>query len=260
MTKTLLSSLLRKLAKDQELTTENTSTKFAKRRNTNRQNILSDLEDIRKSGKLESIVAAEKIIVKFDLEWHANSKNMKSSLKTAREELDAIETNIGLVGDPTKYKYVDASHAQHKVRDDNDLPKDGARIAFRSHIARLRNYDKAKSDDHEKAIIQARQQNITIAKKLYIEKQEKALDREPGKQKKEQLKARPRTFTREEYEIALNLFLEQKKNEPGMNPQKLGAIRTSIEKAIDEKVGKNPTKESNTPRKPTNKNKQDLER
>jgi hypothetical protein len=49
------------------------------------------------------VVAAEKIIVKFDLEWHANSKNMKSSLKTAKEELEAIETNIGLVGDQPNF-------------------------------------------------------------------------------------------------------------------------------------------------------------
>jgi hypothetical protein len=139
--------------------------------------MLSDLKDIGKSGKLESIVAAEKIVVGFDLEWHANSKSMESSLKTAREELEAIETNIGLVGDPKRYKDIDASHAQRKVRDDNDLPKDGARIAFRSHIARLKNYDKAKSDDHEKAIIQARRHNISIAEKLYIGRQEKALGR-----------------------------------------------------------------------------------
>jgi hypothetical protein len=232
---TPLLSLSRRLGRDQVLTAENASTGLAWRKNTNRQNMLSDLEDIRKSGNLESIVAAEKIIIMFDIEWYANSKSMKSSLETAREELEAIETNIGLVGDSKRYKNINASHAQRKVRDDNDLPKDGARIAFRSHIARLGNYDKAKSDDHEKTIIQARQQNISIAEKLYIERQEKALGREPGKQRKAQAKARPRTLTREEYGIALDLFLEQSKNEPGMNPQKLAAIRTDMEKVIDEK-------------------------
>jgi hypothetical protein len=204
MTEKALSSLERRLAKDQVLTTESASARLAQRRNTNRQNMLSDLESIGKSGSLESMVAAEKTIVKFDLQWHANSKSMETSLKTARKELEAIETNIGLVGDPAKYKYVDASHVQDKVRDSNDLPKDGARIAFRSHISRLENYDKTKSDDHEKAIIRARQKNISAAEKLYIERQGKALGREPEAQRKEQAKARPRTLTREEYKIALD--------------------------------------------------------
>jgi hypothetical protein len=84
--------------------------------------------------------------------------------------------------------------------------------------------------------------------------------REPGEQRKAQAKAQSRTLTREEYEIALDLFLEQKKNKPEMNLQKLAAIRTGIKKAIDEKVGKNPTKGNSTPRKPTSKDKQDLER
>ncbi|MDR3055768.1 MAG: hypothetical protein LBU53_10275 [Zoogloeaceae bacterium] len=56
--------------------------------------------------------------------------------------------------------------------------------AFRSYNARLVNYDKSKSDDLEKAIIQARRQNIRAAEKLYIGRQEKALGRESGTQSK----------------------------------------------------------------------------
>ncbi|MDR1349825.1 MAG: hypothetical protein LBJ59_03405 [Zoogloeaceae bacterium] len=121
---------------------------------------------------------------------------MASSLKTAQEELEAIETNVGLVSKPQSYKEIDASNAQRKVRDTNDLPLDGARIAFRSHNARLGNYDKARSDDHEKTIIQARQQNIRIAEKLYIARQEKALGREP----KEQIKPQQNRPTQAQYE------------------------------------------------------------
>jgi hypothetical protein len=109
---------------------------------------------------------------------------MASSLNTAQEELEVIETNIGLMGNPEQYKVVNASIAQRKLRDAYDLPLDDARIAFRSHNARLVNYDKTKSDDHEKAIIQARRQNIRIAESLYIERQEKALGREHGAQAK----------------------------------------------------------------------------
>jgi hypothetical protein len=47
--------------------------------------------------------------------------------------------------------------------------------------------------------------------------------------------------------VALNHFLEQRKNEPGMNPQKLAGIRAGTEEAIDEKVGKHPTGKSLAP-------------
>jgi hypothetical protein len=174
------------LASVKSIATEQTLTRLAQRSGKFQQGILSDLGNIGKSGNLEDIVAAEKLIVKFDLKEYANSKNMASSLKTAQEELEAIEINIGLVGDPKRYKEIDLSHVQHKVRDSRDLPLDGARIAFRSHNARLVNYDKTKSNDHEKSIIQARRQNIRIAENLYIERQEKALGREHGAQAKQQ--------------------------------------------------------------------------
>ncbi|MDR1051689.1 MAG: hypothetical protein LBP95_11585 [Deltaproteobacteria bacterium] len=58
--------------------------------------------------------------------------------------------------------------------------------------------------------------------------------------------------------MALNHFLEQRKNEPGMNYQKLAVIRAGIEKAIDEKVGKHPAGKSLAPKKP--KNEPELER
>jgi hypothetical protein len=180
MTEKALLSLSKRLARDQELTTEHASTRLAQLRNTNRQNMLSDLKGIGKSGSLENIITAEKSIIKFDLKWYANSKSMESSLKGALEELESIETNIGLLADTQKYQHVDVSFGQRKLRDGDDLPLDGARVAFRSHIARLGNYDKAKSDDHEKATIQARRQNIRIAEKLYIGRQEQTLGRNFG--------------------------------------------------------------------------------
>jgi hypothetical protein len=185
MREKLLLSLSQGLASGKVIVTEQKSTRLAQRNDEIQRSIFSDLKAIGESRSLETIVAAEKAIILFELKEYANSKSMESSLKTAKEELESIETNIGLAGDPAAYKYVDTSHAQRKARDGNGLPKDGARIAFRSHIARLRNYDKAKSDDHEKAIIRTRYQNISIAEKLYIGRQEKALGREPGEQRKE---------------------------------------------------------------------------
>jgi hypothetical protein len=192
MTKEAILLLANDFAREKLLMAEQGKTSIAKNIAVTRQGMLSNLKNIGKSGNLETIIVAEKSFVENDLKEHANSKNMASSLKTAQEELEAIGTGIGLVENPKSYKIVSATHEQQKRRDSQDLPLDGARTAFRSHNARLVNYDKTKSDDHEKAIIQARRQNIKIAEKLYIERQEKALGRESGEQRKERLKAQPK--------------------------------------------------------------------
>jgi hypothetical protein len=181
MTGEILLAALAVSSTNEKITSVNIeSTELAQTKREFQQDKLAVLKEIGASGNLENIIAAEKFLVQFDLNEYANSKNMASSLTIAQKELEAIETNIGLVGDPRRYKEIDLSHAQPKVRDARDLPLDGARIAFRSHHARLVNYDKTKSDDHEKAVIQVRQQNIRIAEKRYIERQEKALGREHG--------------------------------------------------------------------------------
>ncbi|MDR1350574.1 MAG: hypothetical protein LBJ59_07350, partial [Zoogloeaceae bacterium] len=175
MTEKLLLSLANKSALETGLMAIHGATPVAQQLINTRNEILLDLKAIGKTGNLEKIVAAEKILVKRDLADHTNSKSMASSLNDALEELEAIQTHVEMVGDPKEYQRVNKTNAQHKMRDTRDLPLDGARHAFRSHNARLGNYDKARSDDHEKAIIQARQQNIRIAEKFYIGRQEKAL-------------------------------------------------------------------------------------
>ncbi|MDR3056219.1 MAG: hypothetical protein LBU53_12605 [Zoogloeaceae bacterium] len=226
-----LLSLSRRLARGKGIATEQKSTRLAQRNDKVQQGILSDLKDIGKSGSLETIVAAEKSIVKFDLKEYANSKNMMSSLTTAQKELEAIETNIGLVGDPKRYKEINMSHVQPKVRDSSDLPLDSARIAFRSHAARLINYDKTKSDDLEKAIIQARQQNIRTGEKLYIGWQEETL----GRGHKEPTKTQPKVYTEAQYQKFAEQFLAQAKAQ-GMSERNIAAIRDGIQKGIAERT------------------------
>jgi hypothetical protein len=245
-----LSSLSQGLANGKLLTAEHWFTKIAQRSNKIQQGILSDLKSIGESGRLASIISAEKIIVKFDLKEYANSKNMASSLAIAQKELEAIETNIGLVCDPKRYKEIDLSHVQPKVRDSRDLPLDSARIAFRSHNARLVNYDKTKSDDHEKAIIQARLQNIRIAENLYIERQEKALGREGA-----QVEQPPMTtINKEQLEKITSQFFADAQ-EQGIDPKALAVFQDALRKTLDKQVGKLSSGKSAISKKPKDKNK-----
>jgi hypothetical protein len=258
MTDIKLLSLSQGLATVKAIATEQKLTRLTQRSDKFQQRILSDLKDIGKSDNLENIIAAEKIIVKFDSQEYANSTNMRISLTTAQKELEAIETNIGLVGNPRRYKEIDISHAQPKVRDSRDLPLDGARIAFRSHNARLINYDKTKSDDSEKAIIQARRQNIKIAERLYIERQEKTLGRESGKRPSLQSKPQSRTMTKEQLEKVTAKFLADAQKR-GANPQVLAAFQDVLKKALDQQA-KKPSPEKNImPKKPKSKNKDEPE-
>ena len=239
-----LLSLSRRLARGKGIATEQKSTRLAQRNDKVQQGILSDLKDIGKSGSLETIVAAEKSIVKFDLKEYANSKNMMSSLTTAQKELEAIETNIGLVGDPKRYKEINTSHVQPKVRDSSDLPLDSARIAFRSHNARLVNYDKSKSDNLEKAIIQQRQKNTRIAEKEYIGLQYKALGIDPPKPK-------PRIVNAEQLQKAAEL-LRANAIEKGQNPAAIDAalkiiMKSGNTKEVTPKTPKGLTKRKEEP-------------
>ena len=55
---------------------------------------------------LPQMIASEKLIVERDLEYHANSKGMVSSLTTALNEIRAIEQHISMVEDPVQYRVV----------------------------------------------------------------------------------------------------------------------------------------------------------
>jgi hypothetical protein len=178
---------------------------------------------------------------------------MASSLKEAQKGLETIEEHIGIVGNPTEYQTVNKSDSLKKMRDSRDLPKDGARQAFRSHDTRLENLDAARLDDTEKDIIQQRQRNIRIAEKLYIERQYKALGIEPREQ------GQPRAFTQADYEKHAAKFLAQLEAK-GMTPKNLAAIREGINKGIIEKTKTHTTEKPTTPRKLASRDEPEIER
>ncbi|GHT83165.1 hypothetical protein AGMMS49543_09680 [Betaproteobacteria bacterium] len=181
MTDILLLSLANASAAETNLMAEHGATPLAKKITTTRQGMLADLKAIGATKDLEKIIEAEKILVNRDLTDHTNSPKMASSLKEAQNGLETIEAHIGIVGNPAEYQTVNKSDSLKKMRDHRDLPKDGARQAFRSHDTRLENLDAGRVSDTEKNIIQQRQKNIRIAEKEYINRQYKALGIEPPK-------------------------------------------------------------------------------
>lgn len=136
------------------------------------------LRNAGESRDLSAIVAIEKAIVQGDLERYANSKSMKSSLKNALLELEAIQSLLAIVDDKRLYAHVNKAYSLPKNRE-KGLPKDEACKSFKSHYARLNNLDKSRLSDEEKEIIDARKSNIWNAGKLYAQRQAHTLGIEP---------------------------------------------------------------------------------
>lgn len=159
-----------------------------------RMRLLAYLREVGSSGDLERIVAVEKAIVGSDLSRYANSKAMTHSLQAALDDLAIIEKHMLIVADKSLYRFLDETRRRPGNRI-GGLPRDEARQALAGHRTRLGNMDKARLDDDEKAIVDARKAAINAAKNLYIALQKKALgmdDQAQQEQKQEQTQTRPR--------------------------------------------------------------------
>jgi len=139
-----------------------------------RKELVEFLREIGQSRNLRLIIRVEKVIVEGDQERYSNSKRMRASLNAAHSELEAVERHLGWIGDVAKYQFIHESHALRKTRK-GTLPLDDARIALASHSGRLANMDKTRLDEEEKAIIDARKENVDCVNALYIELQIAAL-------------------------------------------------------------------------------------
>ena len=121
------------------------------------------------------IVAVEKAFDQTELEQFADSPDMRNSLRQGIRDLEIIETYLGYIKDPAKYKIINEACMRDKNRIGN-LPNDEARQCLRSHAARLKNLDTSRMDKPERDILEQRRKNIKIAEDVYITLQKTALD------------------------------------------------------------------------------------
>jgi len=149
-------------------------TRAAKQLTALRADFFQHLKTVARSHDLALMIATERLIVEGDLEHYANSKSMTSSLKTALNEIEAIERHMAIVGDANTYKIVNQTHSLPKNRRAG-LPHDEACQALASHHARLDNLDKSRLDETEKDLIDARKELMASAGKLYRQQQAKTL-------------------------------------------------------------------------------------
>jgi hypothetical protein len=121
----LLDGLNRLLAEEDEWMELTRNTRAARRLKRLRETLAQHVREVGRSGNLPLIVVTEKAIIEGDLERHANSPMMTSSLKTALAEIAAIEKHIRIVDDPTRYRAVNEAYSLPRSRR-GDLPYDDA--------------------------------------------------------------------------------------------------------------------------------------
>lgn len=136
--------------------------------------MVGHLRSIRKQADIGLILDAEKRFLLNDQDDYINSPIQASSIANALSELSAASNAYQKVLSPDSYKEVNDNYQSHKSRV-GGLPIDEARQFFQSNKNRLLNWDKARLDDSEKSVLEARKENMQAAQTIYIGLQRKAL-------------------------------------------------------------------------------------
>ena len=147
----------------------------AQRLATLEQDLAAAVVAVREGGNVAAILQAERVLLRDEYDRFANTATMKGSLEAALEEIEAALATVAVVGDPDAYRErVDETHRVRKHRI-GDVPKDDARMFFRSHRSRLSNLTKARGTDEEKGVLVARSARMRVAEKIYAGLQREAL-------------------------------------------------------------------------------------
>lgn len=144
---------------------------------------LALFKEVRKERNMHTLVEMEAVMLKQEvLEFGKDDPNIKSSLTNAIADFETgVRGSLQIVSSPEDYRKAALTHNPRKQV--NGVPKDAFHEAINGHITRLGNRIKtAGIPIPEKNILMARQENMRVAKELYIELQRKALGlKEPEK-------------------------------------------------------------------------------
>jgi len=142
---------------------------------TGRDKQRAALREIRRSGDIDEILDAERAILAAELERAANTSDKVSSLTNSLIEIEAAKAMLPIVRDPEKYLDIDSVILNLPKNRKGALPNDQARQFFDSQQSRIRDLRKGRVDEDEERVLNVRHSNMTGARRLYMELQERAL-------------------------------------------------------------------------------------
>jgi prolyl oligopeptidase PreP (S9A serine peptidase family) len=148
--------------------------------------LIEHLKDIAKEKDPLVILHAERAILINEKEHFSNAPIQHSSLDAAIEGLDVSVALFDMVKSIETYQPIIDTH-QTRKRLKNGIPMDEAREFFKGHNGRLLNLQKSVSSDEEKKLLLVRKDNIAIARKIYIDLQEKTLGKTKAINKKNEM-------------------------------------------------------------------------
>ena len=116
----------------------------------------------------------ERAFMELELEHIAHARKNISSLNAGIRQINAAIKMLDYVRNPAVYRWAGVLYglSEDLVR---ELPKDAAHKFFGSHRTRLGNVETAPLDESQTALMDARNDNVKLARKLYIEMQRQAL-------------------------------------------------------------------------------------
>lgn len=151
----------------------------AKARNEIRNDMKTGLQQAAKDRDIDTILALERVLLLAELHFLGESRGRINSLDAGIIDLEVSITMVGRVRDHDYYQRVNEDLRAKKHRK-GELPNDAGRQAFRSHIARLKNFGIGRLEDSERELLNTRTKNIRVAESIYKELQEQALGIGPG--------------------------------------------------------------------------------
>jgi hypothetical protein len=134
--------------------------------------------EVQSSGDPKTIVLVEYAFLEQELQFCNDADvSTKSSLTQAIQNFDDALRCLKTVEDAAGYWYAETTHLTHQKYRIQGLPKDALHLACISHRTRLCNVLRSPGINMiEKAVLQQRAANMTVAQNSYIEKQKNALN------------------------------------------------------------------------------------
>jgi hypothetical protein len=133
--------------------------------------------EARSSGNPQTIMAVEEAFVEQELQFcNEQDTYTRSSLTQALQSLDDAFLSLEIVEDAAGYKAADKTWPHNSKNRIQGFPKDAFHQAAIAHRTRLQNILRSPGINMmEKAILEQRATNMTVAQAGYIEKQRAVL-------------------------------------------------------------------------------------
>ena len=140
--------------------------------------ISEKIKQIGRTGTLEQIIEAEKLMLLFEVQAAAATPTERGRLENTLSELAVAADLMKKVRRARSYREI--AEATLRARGPvNGLPFDEARVFFRRQAAYLLDLDKSNLTPAEKRCVHERRRSLKIAERLYAVRQERALGLSP---------------------------------------------------------------------------------